>query len=108
MARKKPSSDASAGADPKGQRVNNPIEQRSPNNQAIGGYDTDDYHGSGPVPVGNAPVHSAQTGESNIPIGIGWNEHAVGNPGDVPNTDSPPVSGLNREALGDSVKPTKH
>lgn len=105
MARKKPSSDASPGAGPKGRRVRNPIEQRSPSNQATGEYDPDDYHGSGPVPVGNAPIHPQQTSNSGIPIGVGLNEHPAGNPADVPNTDSPPVSDLNRQALGDSVEP---
>ncbi|WHZ25858.1 MAG: hypothetical protein OJF51_000653 [Nitrospira sp.] len=105
MARKKPSSDARPGAGPKGRRVRNPIEERSPRNQATGGYDPEDYHGSGPLPVGNAPVHPQQTGGSSIPIGAESNPSPVGNPGDVPNTDSPSGSGLNREALGDSVEP---
>ncbi len=105
MAKKKPSSNARAGAGPKGRRVRNPIEQRTPRNQATGEYDPDDYHGSGPVPVGNAPIHPQQTTDSGIPIGVGLNEHPAGNPGDLPNTDSPPVSGLNREALRDSTKP---
>jgi len=74
MAGKKPLSDAH----PKRRRVSNPIEQRSPRNQATGGYDPDDYHGSGPIPVGNASVHSGRTGESDIPIGIGLNEYPIG------------------------------
>ena len=105
MARKKPSSDARPGAGPKGRRVRNPIEQRSPRNQATGGYDPEDYHGSGPLPVGNAPVHPQQAGSSGIPIGVESNQSPIGNPGDVPNTDSPSGSDLNREALGDSVEP---
>lgn len=105
MARKKPSSEAGVGAGPKGRRVKHPIEQRSWRNQATGEYDPEDYHGSGPIPVGNAPVHLGQQGESAIPAGIASNEHPVGNPGDVPNTDKPTGSSLNREALGDSVKP---
>jgi hypothetical protein len=105
MARKKLSSNARPGAGPKGRRVGKPIEQRSPRSQATGGYDPEDYHGSGPLPVGNAPVHSQQTGTSGISIGVESHPSSVGNPGDVQNTDSPSGSGLNREALGDSVEP---
>lgn len=104
MARKKLSSDVRPGDGPKGRRVRNPIEQRSPRSQATGEYDPEDYHGSGPVPVGDAPVHSQQTGASGIPIGAGSHPSPVGNPGEVPNTGSPSGSGLNREALGDSVE----
>lgn len=112
MARKTSPSNAgaNAGAGPEGQPVRNPIEQRSQNNQATGWYDPEDYHGSGPLPVGNAPVHPQQTGTSSIPIGIDLNENPnenpLGNPGDVPNTESR-LSGLDREALGDSVEPDK-
>jgi len=104
MAKRKPLSGTRAGAGPKGRRVKNPIEQRSPRDQGTGGYDPDDYHGSGPIPVGNAP-HSGHREESDIPIGIGSDHDSIGNPGDVPNTDSPTGPNLTREALGDSVKP---
>ena len=63
------------------------------------------FSGSGPLPIGNAAVHSGQTRLSNIPIGVGLNPLPVGNQGDVPNTDSPSSTGFNREALGDSAKP---
>jgi hypothetical protein len=55
--------------------------------------------------VGNAPVQLQQAGSSGIPIGVESNQSPIGNPGDVPNTDSPSGSDLNREALGDSVEP---
>jgi len=105
MARKKKSpSIPSTGAGPKGQAIQNPIEQRSPNNLATGGYDPEDYHGSGPIPVGNAPVHGAEQGTPGIPIGVDLDENPERNPGDVPNTESR-RAGINREALGDSVEP---
>ncbi|ALA59180.1 hypothetical protein [Nitrospira moscoviensis] len=93
-----------AGAGPKGRRVKHPIEQRSPNHQATGGYDPDDYHGSGPVPVGHAPVHAEREAAPRIPMGVDMEENPAGNPGDVPNTQ-PRGSDLEREALGDSAKP---
>jgi hypothetical protein len=107
MARKKniPST-SDSGAGPKGRRVQNPIEQRSPNNQATGGYDPEDYHGSGPVPVGEAPVHPQSPGAPSIPMGVDLNENPGTNAGDVPNTESE-RNRLSQEALGDSEKPDK-
>jgi hypothetical protein len=104
MARKKktPSTPATPGSGA-GQRVQNPIEQRSPNNQATGGYDPEDYHGSGPVPVGEAPVHPQSPATPSIPMGVGLNKDPVTNPGDVPNTEAERAR-TNREALDDSVK----
>ena len=32
------------------------IEQRSHNDQSSGGYDPEDYHAEGPVPVGKSPI----------------------------------------------------
>ncbi len=104
MARKKTTpSTPNSGAGPKGQRVRNPIEQRSPNNQATGGYDPEDYHGSGPVPVGEAPVHPQSPAAPSIPMGVDLNEDPVTNPGDVPNTEAGRAR-TNREAPDDSVK----
>ena len=31
--------------------VSDPVEQRSPNDRSFGGYDPEDYHAEGPVPL---------------------------------------------------------
>lgn len=103
MARKK-NTESISDAGPTGQRVGNPIEQRSPNDRGTGGYDPEDYHGSGPIPLGNAPVHREEPGSPSIPIGVDLDENTESNPGDVPNTDSEGDQ-ASREALGDRVQP---
>ncbi|OQW37265.1 MAG: hypothetical protein A4E19_13960 [Nitrospira sp. SG-bin1] len=106
MARKKnkPSSMPDTGAGPKGRRVDHSIDQRSPTDQATGGYDPEDYHGSGPILVGHAPVHGEEPGASGIPVGVDLDENPEGNPGDVPNTESP-GAGISRKAFGDRERP---
>jgi hypothetical protein len=47
--------------------VDQPVDQRSPNNQAMGGSDPEDYPSSGPLPVGEAPVHAMKKGQEGIP-----------------------------------------
>ncbi|HEU4684936.1 MAG TPA: hypothetical protein VFS39_10585 [Nitrospira sp.] len=83
---------------PSHRAIAQPTEERSRNDQAMGGYDPEDYPGSGPVPVGHGPVRSEREGDS-IPTGIESGEHAMSNPGDVPNTGS-------SESAPD--KPAKH
>ena len=47
--------------------VERPLDQRSPNDQASGGGDLEDYPGSGPLPVGEAPIHAMKKGHEGIP-----------------------------------------
>jgi hypothetical protein len=51
-------------------RVEQPVEERSPHNQAMGSKDPDDYPISGPLPIGNAPVHQTKKGQEGIPTGV--------------------------------------
>ncbi len=60
----------SSEAGPKGRRVKTPLEECSPNDQASGGDDPEDYHGDGPIPIGHAPVHEERPQQPGIPIGI--------------------------------------
>lgn len=103
MARKKEQpSISNTGAGPKGQRVEHPIEQRSPNNQATGGYDPEDYHGSGPIPVGTAPIHPESPAAPGLPMGVDLSDQLVANPGGLPHAEAG-QAGIDEEALGDSV-----
>ncbi|WP_447979283.1 hypothetical protein [Candidatus Nitrospira bockiana] len=92
------------GAGPKGLRVQEPIEQRSPHTQASGGKDFEDYPGSGPLPVGNAPVHSMQDSEKEVQIGVEMESPAGANPGAVPNT-GPSRADLDPEARAATTRP---
>lgn len=62
------------------------VEQRSPNDQSSGGYDPEDYHAEGPVPVGNAAIHPSTSTAAGILAGVTASAGITGNPGDVPNT----------------------
>jgi len=54
----------------KKRRVQHPIQERSPNDQATGGYDPDHYPGKGPLTVGTAPIHSTNSSKAGIQTGI--------------------------------------
>ena len=71
-----------------GQRIEQPIEERSPNNQSSGGKDFEDYPGGGPVPVGEAPVHQMQNPGGGMPMGVDVAQDMTGNPGVVPNANT--------------------
>lgn len=71
-----------------------PVEQRSPNDQSLGGYDPEDYHAEEPVPVGNAPIHPSEHPTPGISAGVTAASGTIGNPGDVPNTGPPAGSPL--------------
>jgi hypothetical protein len=91
-------------AGPEHRRIEEPIEERSPNNQTTGGWDPEDYPGSGPLPVGQATVHPTRDSSSSIPAGVTVDQSAPSNPGDVPGT-APDHSGADPEAIGDTAKP---
>ncbi|HJT19546.1 MAG TPA: hypothetical protein VJ746_03695 [Nitrospira sp.] len=101
--RKRPDSSSAESPGLKGRRVRQPIEERSPNNQAAGEYDPDDAYGWGPIPVGHAPVRPQRAGPS-IPVGVVVEQDSVGNPGDVPNTDD---RKLDEEASRETRQPEK-
>jgi hypothetical protein len=50
--------------------VQNPVDQKDPTDQGVGGRDPDDYPAEGAVPVGEAPVHRTKKGQGSIPRGI--------------------------------------
>jgi hypothetical protein len=102
MAPRKRTSAGSAG--PKGRKVRHPLDERSPADRGTGGYDPDDYHGRGPVPIGNAAVHPTRRPGSEIEAGIEMEPDIVGNPGDVPDTQ-PRGPQLDRDAPGESTTP---
>lgn len=90
----------------KKQPLADPVEERSPNDQARGGYDVEDYHANGPVPVGHAPVRPSEPNKSRqkgILEGATASPRRAGNAGDVPNT-----GGTSRtDALALVVKTTR-
>ena len=47
-------------------QVEQPLDERSPNNRAMGGKDPEDYPGSGRLPVGEAPVHATRKGQDGM------------------------------------------
>jgi len=63
------------------------VDQRGPNDQALGGFDPDALPGKRPAPVGHAPVHPSRPTTPDVRIGVDLGEDIGGNPGDVPNTD---------------------
>jgi hypothetical protein len=66
-------------------KLSQPVEQRSPNDQASGGYDPEDYHAEGPVPVGHSAIHQSHSTASGILGGV-TAAGITGNPGDDPNS----------------------
>jgi hypothetical protein len=101
--RKQQDSSYAESPGPKGRRVHQPIEERSPSDQAAGEYDPDDAHWSGPIPVGHAPVRPERAGPS-LPVGAVLGQDFVGNPGDVPNTDE---EKLDEKASRETRQPEK-
>jgi hypothetical protein len=65
MAKRRREGDAATPGKPLPDRV----EQRSQNDQSSGGYDPEDYHAEGPVPVGNSPIHPSKPLAHGIPEG---------------------------------------
>lgn len=81
----------SQGAGPKGQSVPNAVQQTSPNNQAPGGADSEDYPGGGPLPLGQAPLGNAPgtfPTPDTMPMGVDVNQGIAGNPNAIPNANA--------------------
>ncbi len=90
--------------DPKGKKWRTRIEERILRNHSIGGEDFEDYPGTGPLPVGDAPIHSEVQGGGSVNIGLDLDSTLGGNPGNVPNTKKP-GSGYEQADTGSSPRP---